>query len=46
MAEVSFKDKVTGFITGNSLWIIGGLVVAVIYLAAKMKKRNIKIFGR
>lgn len=46
MAELKFTDKVRVFIAENGIIIVGVLVAAVAYLVFKMKKRNVKIFGR
>ena len=46
MAELSLIDKVKVFIADKGLLIIGGLVAVIAYLVFKMKKRNVKIFGR
>lgn len=44
--EMSLKDKVTVFLQTRAVVIIVGLVAFIGYLVIKMRKRNVKIFGR
>lgn len=39
-------DKVKVFIAANAIPVVIGLVVLVGYLIFRMKKRNVKLFGR
>jgi hypothetical protein len=46
MAEVKGFDKVKLFVQTNAIVIVGALLAAVAYCIFRMKKRNVKLFGR
>lgn len=44
--ELSFVDKAKGFIQEKAVVIVMVLVAVVGYCLFRMKKRNVKLFGR
>jgi cytochrome b561 len=39
-------EKAKLFLAEHGLYVIGGLIVVIGYLVYRMKKRNVKLFGR